>query len=88
MEVLNAPILEIEGISKGYRENDVLKEVSFKVFEGEFLSILGSSGCGKTTLLRILIGLLAPDSGSVKKRGEDVTFARPDKRGMGIVFQN
>ncbi len=81
-------ILEVSGITKQYKSGEVLKGVGFSVRDGEFLSILGSSGCGKTTLLRILIGLLRPDSGSVFKRGEDITFARPDKRGMGIVFQN
>lgn len=81
-------ILEITDICKEYRNNPVLKSVSFDVKNGEFLSILGSSGCGKTTLLRILIGLLEPDSGKVLKNGEDITSARPDKRGMGIVFQN
>ena len=88
MGLLSEDILTIQNISKGYKENDVLKGVSFSVKEGEFLSILGSSGCGKTTLLRILMGLLKPDTGEILKRGEDITYARPDKRGMGIVFQN
>ena len=81
-------ILEITEISKSYKELGVLKKVSFDVKKGEFLSILGASGCGKTTLLRILIGLLKPDTGTILKQGEDITDARPDKRGMGIVFQN
>lgn len=55
---------------------------------GEFLSILGPSGCGKTTLLRILIGLLSPYSGEILLDGQNITKATPDKRGMGIVFQN
>lgn len=80
--------LVIEGVSKQYKEKEVLKSVSFTVKDGEFLSILGPSGCGKTTLLRILIGLLPADTGTVKKDGEDITKAAPDKRGMGIVFQN
>ena len=80
--------LIIEGVSKQYKEKEVLKSVSFTVKDGEFLSILGPSGCGKTTLLRILVGLLPADTGSVIKDGEDITNAAPDKRGMGIVFQN
>ncbi len=80
--------LVIENVSKSYREMGILKSVSFDVRDGEFLSILGASGCGKTTLLRILIGLLEPDTGSIVKDGKDITKATPDKRGMGIVFQN
>lgn len=85
---VNNNILEVTALRKFYKENDVLNDVSFTVKQGEFLSILGSSGCGKTTLLRILIGLLKPDGGTVTKFGQDITNARPDKRGMGIVFQN
>lgn len=80
--------LIVTGISKRYGNNQALKNLSFTVKDGEFLSILGSSGCGKTTLLRVLIGLLPPDSGTVFKDGADITRARPDRRGMGIVFQN
>ncbi len=65
-----------------------LNSVNFDVKNGEFLSILGPSGCGKTTILRILIGLLKPTSGNVFKDGEDITYAHPSKRSMGIVFQN
>lgn len=80
--------LEIVDLSKSYKSGEVLKNISFDVKDGEFLSILGPSGCGKTTLLRILIGLLPPDSGKITKDGVDITDARPDMRGMGIVFQN
>lgn len=80
--------LIIEKIIKHFDADDVLREVSFSVIPGEFLSILGPSGCGKTTLLRILIGLLRPDSGRILLDGMDITNAAPDKRKMGIVFQN
>lgn len=88
MDVSLCDKLVVRGIKKGYREHDVLKSVNFEVRDGEFLSILGPSGCGKTTLLRILIGLLPPDAGTIHKDGADITHARPDARGMGIVFQN
>lgn len=88
MDVLVKDKLTVEGISKAYGETDVLKEVSFTVRDGEFLSILGPSGCGKTTLLRILVGLLKPDTGRIIKDDSDVTNEKPDRRGMGIVFQN
>ncbi len=80
--------LRAEHISKEFDAAGVLRDLSFPVYDGEFLSLLGPSGCGKTTLLRILIGLLAPDGGRIYKDGEDITDARPDRRGMGIVFQN
>lgn len=80
--------LEAEKITKSYKGNQVLKQVSFDVRDREFLSILGPSGCGKTTLLRILIGLLEPDSGKISRDGIDITSLPPDKRKMGIVFQN
>lgn len=81
--------LVISNISKAYnKQSDVLKNISFEVKDGEFLSLLGPSGCGKTTLLRILIGLLDADSGKIEKDGIDITNFSPDKRNMGIVFQN
>jgi len=88
MDVLVKDKLTVERISKAYGETGILKEVSFTVKNGEFLSILGPSGCGKTTLLRILVGLLKPDTGRIIKDDSDITNEKPDKRGMGIVFQN
>ena len=81
--------LEICDLCKDYEKNiPVVSNLSFDVYDGEFLSILGSSGCGKTTLLRMLIGVLPPTSGIITKDGQDITCAHPSKRGMGIVFQN
>ena len=80
--------LEVKNITKMFGEKYALNDLSFDVYDGEFLSILGSSGCGKTTLLRILVGLLEPTSGAILKDGENITdFASPDRK-MGIVFQN
>lgn len=79
----------VENVTKNFDSSfGILKNVSFSVYEKEFLSILGPSGCGKTTLLRIMIGLIAPTSGTIYKDGIDITAYSPDKRGMGIVFQN
>lgn len=80
--------LTVKNLNKRFEGRDALCDISFDVRGGEFLSILGPSGCGKTTLLRILIGLVCADSGSITLDGEDITNAKPDKRGMGIVFQN
>ena len=81
-------ILNVKELKKHFADVPALEGVSFAVEEGEFLSILGPSGCGKTTLLRILMGLLQPDSGTVMLDETDITYAAPDKRSMGIVFQN
>ncbi len=81
--------LEVIDLCKDYEKNiPVVKSLSFEVNSGEFLSILGASGCGKTTLLRMLIGILTPTSGKILKDGKDITYLSPSKRGMGIVFQN
>lgn len=89
--------LLIEHLSKSFDGKTVLKDLNFSVKDGEFLSVLGSSGCGKTTLLRILIGLEKIDrgqagqtcsSGRVLKDGIDITHLSPSARKMGIVFQN
>lgn len=88
MDLLKDVKLEIKDISKNYKDIKVLDEINFNVFNGEFLAILGSSGCGKTTLLRIIVGLLDPTSGRILKDGKDITNLHPSKRSMGLVFQN
>lgn len=80
--------IEVVKLNKVFDKKLVLSDINFDVKEHEFFSILGSSGCGKTTLLRILIGLEKPLSGSIFKDGENITNLHPSKRGMGIVFQN
>lgn len=80
--------IEVKNLVKKFHNATILDSISFNVREGEFLSILGASGCGKTTLLRILIGIESADSGNVFKDGEDITNLESAKRGMGIVFQN
>ena len=81
-------ILSVTDLTKTYDGKTALDHVGFSVQRGEFLSVLGPSGCGNTTLLRILIGLLRPDSGRILLEGTDITDFAPDQRKMGIVFQN
>lgn len=81
-------IIKVDNIGKVYGNRIVLEDISFNVYKGEFLSLLGSSGCGKTTLLRILIGIESPTYGRVYKYDEDITDKTPFERNIGIVFQN
>ena len=81
-------ILELKGIKKAFGGVPVLNGIDLKVEPGEFITLLGSSGCGKTTTLRIISGLEVPDSGTVLLEGADVTNTEPDKRGVHTVSQN
>lgn len=80
--------LKIRNLCKKYDEKVVINNLSFDVYKGEFLSILGSSGCGKTTLIRMLIGIEKPSSGTIYLDEEEITNFVPSMRKMGIVFQN
>jgi ABC-type Fe3+/spermidine/putrescine transport system ATPase subunit len=80
--------LEVANARVSYGQQEVLKGVSLAVEKGEFVALLGSSGCGKTTLLRSIAGFNTPVSGSIRVGGRDVTQLPPDKRGMALVFQS
>lgn len=80
--------LRVKKITKIYNNRKVLDNITFSIEDGEFLSILGSSGCGKTTLLKIIIGIEKPTSGRITKDRVDITKLDASKRGMGIVFQD
>jgi multiple sugar transport system ATP-binding protein len=80
--------LEVQGLVKRFGTNLVVDQVSFYVDEGEFFVLLGPSGGGKTTILRIISGLERPDTGRVLMSGEDVTGLAPRQRNLGMVFQD
>ena len=81
-------ILSLENIEKNFDGENVLKNISLDIGRGEFVTLLGSSGCGKTTTIRIVAGLLTPDSGKVILNGKDITMLAPEKRDVNTVFQN
>ncbi len=80
--------LTFENISKKFGNTHALDNVSLSIKKGEFFSLLGSSGCGKTTLLRIAGGFEMPDQGRVLLDGEDITKLPPHERPVNTVFQN
>jgi phospholipid/cholesterol/gamma-HCH transport system ATP-binding protein len=85
--------VEVSGLKKSFGAQKVLDGVEFHVVQGETLAVLGKSGAGKSVLLKLMIGLQQPDSGSVKIHGEEIATLKPDKlsevrKKMGYLFQN
>lgn len=80
--------LEAKDIYKSFDKQEVLKGINLTVDQGEFVTLLGASGCGKTTLLRIIAGLEYADQGQVFLDGNDITSLAPEKRQIGMFFQN
>ena len=81
-------ILSLENIEKSFDGEKILKNISLDIGRGEFITLLGSSGCGKTTTIRIIAGLETPDGGKVVLNGKDITALAPEKRDVNTVFQN
>jgi spermidine/putrescine ABC transporter ATP-binding subunit len=80
--------LSLSGVVRRFGPVTALAGVDLRVAEGELLTILGPSGSGKTTLLKVVAGFEIPDEGIVRLGAEDVTFAPPRRRAVGMVFQN
>ena len=81
-------IVEREGVNKIYGSNHVVKDLNLSIEEGEFLTLLGSSGCGKTTTLRMIAGFEEPTSGTIMVEGERVEEKEPFERNVNTVFQS
>jgi len=81
-------LLSVRNIRKNFGEGDVLAGISLDIRRGEFVTLLGASGCGKTTMLRIISGLETPDEGEVVLEGRDVTALAPEDRPVNTVFQS
>ncbi len=80
--------IQVTNLIKAFGTTRAVDEVSFRIAPGEFFSLLGSSGCGKTTTLRCIAGLELPTSGSIEFSGTDVAMVPPHLRDCGMVFQN
>ncbi|MEY8097128.1 ABC transporter ATP-binding protein [Falsihalocynthiibacter sp. S25ZX9] len=80
--------VSIKNLDLNFGAVKVLKDLNLDIPEGEFLVLLGSSGCGKSTLLNCIAGLLDVSGGQIHINGENVTWAQPNERGIGMVFQS
>ena len=81
-------ILKVNNLSKSFGKVKAVREVTFEATEGKVLSLLGPSGCGKTTTLRCIAGFENPDRGEIYLDDRKITSIPPEKRGIGMVFQN
>ena len=80
--------VELRGVEKEFGSFRALRGIDLAIADGEFVSLLGASGCGKTTTLRIIAGFESPTRGEVEIGGASVLNQGPNKRGVGIVFQS
>jgi ABC-type sugar transport system ATPase subunit len=78
----------IRGLRKSFGAVEAVRDFTMEIADGAFVTLLGASGCGKTTTLNLLAGLEVPDAGQILLDGEDVTDAAPHERGMAMVFQS
>ena len=80
--------IELENLTKSFGTTVAVNNISLTIEEGQLVSLLGPSGCGKTTILNLISGIVPVTSGKIRFNGEDVTNLSPEKRGIGLVFQN
>lgn len=81
-------MLELEGVTKGWQGQSLLRSVALRVAPGETVAILGASGGGKSTLLRLVAGLESPDEGRLLWDGSDLASVPPERRGFALMFQD
>jgi len=89
----DAPLVEIRGLTMAYGDFVIQRDLDFAIQRGEIFAVIGTSGCGKTTLLRHLVGLKSPAKGEVLYEGESFWAADPERRELlmrrfGVMYQN
>ena len=86
-------MIQLKGVQKSFGDNELLKNISFSVAPGERISLLEPGGCGKTTVLKLILGLIEPDAGTIKLMGQEMgqvasdTHRREVLRKIGMAFQ-
>lgn len=85
---MNSLDIELVSVSKSFANMSVVKDINLAIPQGEFVSILGPSGCGKTTTLNMIAGFNAPSQGDIRIRGQSQIRVPPERRNIGLVFQN
>jgi putrescine transport system ATP-binding protein len=85
---MSGPIVKLEGVRKSFGDLEAVAGVDLEVARGELFALLGGSGCGKTTLLRLLAGFETPDAGRVLIDGQDMTGVPPHQRPVNMMFQS
>src|SRR5260370_35687291 len=86
--ISDTPIVRIEGVTKRFGAITAVDSVDLAIERGELFALLGSSGCGKTTLLRLLAGFETPDAGRLVIDGQDMTGVPPHRRPINMMFQS
>jgi phospholipid/cholesterol/gamma-HCH transport system ATP-binding protein len=86
-------VIEINNLRKGFGTQEVLKDVSLKLYNGENLAVLGKSGSGKSVLIKCIVRLFSPDYGTINVLGEDVNTLNSERLGelrkkIGFLFQS
>lgn len=85
---MSSAFLSLEGVRKEFGDVAAVEDFNLEVAPGEFVSFLGPSGCGKTTTLRMVAGFEQPTTGTIRLAGKDITYAKPNERNIGMVFQS
>ena len=85
---LDRPFISVEGVTKRFGDFSAVSNVSLEIAKGELFALLGGSGCGKTTLLRMLAGFETPSEGRIYIDGQDMTELPPYERPVNMMFQS